>query len=186
MAKQKALPDRQTLETRIKNSRGNLLLVVAFTVINIILLVTESSTYFLFSAFIPYMLADLGMWYGGMYSPEVYGEYYPGAGYSDLPILTVFMVIAAIILLLYLVSWIFSKKNRIGWLIFALVFFALDTVGMLLSLELGLDNIIDIVFHAWVIISLAQGIHACAKLKKLPPEEAEILETEQLVEVEEC
>ena len=36
------------------------------------------------------------------------------------------------------------------------------------------------------IISLAQGIHACAKLKKLPPEEVEILETEQLAEGEEC
>ena len=122
MARQKPLSDRQTLEAKNKNARGNLLLVVVFTVINIFLLVTESSTYFLFSAFIPYLLVDLGMWYGGMYSPEYYGEYYPGAGYSDMPILVVFMVIAAIILLLYLVSWIFSKKNRIGWLIFALVF----------------------------------------------------------------
>ena len=41
---------REALERSYKNSRGNLLLVVIFTVINAILAFAGSSSYFLFSA----------------------------------------------------------------------------------------------------------------------------------------
>lgn len=56
-----------------------------------------------------------------------------------------------------------------AWLIVALVLFALDTLMMLLG-GIGLDSIVDILFHGWVIISLSMGISAHFKLKKLPEE----------------
>lgn len=40
------------------------------------------------------------------------------------------------------------------------------------------------VFHAWVIVDLARGIYACAKLKKLPAEET--AEAEFCVVAENC
>lgn len=169
------LSPRQALQAKCNGSRMNLLLVVAFSVINIILLVTNSDSYFLFSAFIPYYIVTIGMLFCGKF-PE---EYYEMLSFSETDLVdssffVVCLVAAFVIVALYLVSWIFSRKNKGGWLIFALVLFVIDTLVMFAISGIALDSIIDIVFHIWVIISLAQGINSCSKLKKMPPEEIEI------------
>ncbi len=166
--------ERKLLESKYAAARSNLLLVVAFTVINIVLLVTNSNSYFLFSAAIPYLFADLGMYLCGRYPTEYYGadvsvtadDVFLGNSFFVL-----MLVVAAFILFLYLLCWIFSKKHGAGWLIAALVFFGIDTLGMLFLMEIGLETVIDILFHGWVILYLANGIIAAFKLKKLPQEE---------------
>lgn len=173
--------NRDMLETKYKRSRNNLLLVVVFTVINLILLISKSNTYFLFSAYIPYAFVDMGMLLCGIYPAEVYGEEFLNTEFLDPSVFAIFIGIALVVVILYLLSWIFSKKHKVGWLIFALVFFVIDTVAMLVLWGVQMDNIIDIVFHAWVIISLSMGISANLKLKKLPLEE----ETSEYEELEE-
>ena len=64
-----------------------------------------------------------------------------------------------------------SKKNNVGWLVAALVLFAIDTVSMFLFMGIDVSMILDIVFHAWVIYYLIAGIVAHKKLKELPLEE---------------
>lgn len=185
---QSNLSKRQQLQARFKGSRNNLLLVVAFTVINTILLVTNSDTYFLFSAYIPYVLVFLGMSVCGMLPAEYYGEEFSQMEFVPSSAFAVFLAIAVVIIALYFLAWLFSKKNRIGWMIFALVFFSIDTIGMFVFMNIGTDTIIDVAFHIWVIVSLVLGVIACSKLKKLPPEEEidesnaqEIEESEQPV-----
>jgi hypothetical protein len=107
----------------------------------------------------------------GMYDLEVYGEELEGFQFFDPSVFYILLVISLVILALYLIGWIFSKKQG-GWLIFALVFFGLDTLGMLLLGGFSIESIVDVLFHAWVIFSLVSGVVAHAKLKKLPPEEA--------------
>jgi hypothetical protein len=68
-----------------------------------------------------------------------------------------------------------SRKNRVGWLIFALVFFGLDTLGMLIFNGIAADGIIDIVFHAWIIYYLVVGIIAHNKLKNYPYEDEPVM-----------
>ncbi len=177
-----ALSNKQVLETRYNNSRANLLLVVVFTVINIILLITESNTYFLFSAYIPYILVVLGMLLCGMYPEEYYVENDIGTEFFDTSVFAVLLAIALVFIALYLISWIFSKNNKYGWLIFALVIFSADTLGMFAFEGFALDSIIDIVFHVWVIISLALGINACRKLKALPMDEIDTSEEATITE----
>ena len=138
--------------------------------INIVLLVTNGNTYFLFSAYIPYLLADFGMLLTGMYPSEVYGDF-GSIEFLGKSFLVVMLVIAAIILLVYLLCWIFSNKLRVGWMITALILFSIDTAAMLLLNGIAVDAIVDIVFHGWVVVSLAMGIGAYNKLKKLPAEE---------------
>lgn len=163
--------ERQSLETKFANSRHNILLVVIFSVINIVLLVSNSNTYFLFSAYVPYLFADLGMLLSGMYPTEYYDAIeLTGMEFLGKEFLGVMLAIVAVILILYMLSWVFSKKNRIGWMIFALVIFVLDTVLLLLMNGIVLDMILDYVFHGWVIVSLFMGISAGNKLKKLPEE----------------
>lgn len=170
---------RQALESKFASARHNILLVVVFTAINILLLVTNSNTYFLFSAYIPYIVVDFGMLLCGMYPSEFYTGEFGGMEFLDKSFFAVTVGIAAVILIVYLLSWILSKKNRVGWMIFVLVFFSLDTVLMLLLNGIAMESIVDIVFHGWVIFSLASGIHAYYKGKKLPLEEPAAVESNE-------
>jgi hypothetical protein len=180
-----AVSARQAMEMKYASARRDILLVLGFTIINIILLVTNTNTYFLFSAYIPYLIADFAMYFCGKYP----AEYYEGVAldfYGDT-VFAVMLALAALILVMYLLSWFFSDKGRVGWLIFAAVLFGLDTAGMLL-MGVSLEYVLDILFHAWFLYSLIGGIVAYYKLKKLPPEEeaAPVLEeTEPVATTEE-
>ena len=140
--------------------------MVAFTVINIIMLFVGGDSYFLFSAVVPYYLVMEGMFFTGKL------EYLPveDAYRMDDSYLTVMLIIAAVITLLYLVCWFLSKDNKVGWLIGALVLIVIDTIGIFVLFEVG-ESILDIIFHVWVIVSLVQGIIAAKKLKELPENE---------------
>lgn len=164
------MSERQTLQTKYNKTRSNLLLVVAFTVINVILLVVKAESYFLFSAYIPYAIVEIGMLVCGMFSGDYFGVDVSEYQIFNRSVFSVFLVIALVIVALYLISWIFSK-NKVGWIIFALVIFSLDTVGMLVFAGIDIANIVDVIFHGWIIVSLSIGITAHFKLKKLPPEE---------------
>ena len=166
-----AVTERTMLESRYNNARHNILVVFIMTVINMVLLLTGGDSYFLFSAQVPYDLTVNGMYLCGKL-PE---EYYEGGYelYEFLPneFLVIMVSIAAVITLLYLVFWIFSKKQKVGFMIAALVLFILDTISMITSWGAGLDSLLDIVFHVWVIVSLCLGVSSAAKLKKMPVEE---------------
>ncbi|MBQ8910705.1 MAG: hypothetical protein IJY91_06685 [Oscillospiraceae bacterium] len=166
------LSQRQTLQAKYNGARTNLLLVIIFTLINIVLLVINSGTYFLFSSFIPWMMVDDGMYSCGLYPAEVYES---GMAFLDTSYMVFCGIVAGMILVLYLLSWILSKKPRVGWMIFALVVFVIDTAALLLMVVNIADWIIDIAFHGWVIFSLINGIISYFKLKKLPEEEPETL-----------
>jgi len=175
--KNTATTPREALEAKYNNSIVNLLLIVAFSAINVVLLVANANSYFLFSAFVPYFIADLGMYYTGSYSED----YYYDAGeieFLDKSFLYIAVAVAAAVILLYLLSWFFARKKKVGWLIFASVLFCIDTVVMFLLTGINADMIMDIVFHAWVIFSLINGVVTYFKLKKLPVEEV-VYETEE-------
>ena len=63
---------RQVAENQYKVSRYNLLIAIAFTLINIIMALSASQTYFLFSAAIPYQLVVSGMYNCGKLPAEFY------------------------------------------------------------------------------------------------------------------
>lgn len=131
--------------SQYKAARANLLLALAFTVVNIILFLSafhnhsDSFTYFLFSASLPY------------YSVVFY--------YAELGVT---VIIAAVLMLaVYLLCYFFSKKSY-GWMIAALVFFCLDSLYLvflaLSNAEIFMDFILDIAFHAFVLFYLIQGV----------------------------
>lgn len=161
---------RQVYTQRYNASRNNLLFVIIFTLVNTVLLVTNSNLYFLFAAFFPYFIADLGMFFCGQYPAEAY-EGLEGMEFLDSSFLYVMLAISIIITLVYLLAWFMSSKNRVGWLVFALIFFTLDTLGMFVINGISLNSAFDILFHAYVIYYLAVGIKAHNELKKLPAEE---------------
>lgn len=162
---------RSYYESKYATSRANLLLTAVFTVINLILLITNSNTYFLFSAFIPYYITSLGMLLCGRYPEEYYTDGLEDIIFINDSFFAVTLTVAVVMVLFYLLAWLLSKKRRVGWLILSLVFFSLDTILMLLLNGIALDWIMDILFHGYVIYFLIIGINAHFKLKKLPLEE---------------
>ncbi len=181
------LSEREKLTERFNSARTNLLLVIILTVINIVSFVINSNSYFLFSASIPYAFSVVGV-VTFMGSDVLVSQYALENGYiigteeyvsfeSMLSTaITVFavalIVIAVVILFLYFLAWLKSKNPmKSGWMIFALVFFSIDTVVTLINLIDSTDYLVDFIIQIYVLITLIVGVVASAKLKKLPPEE---------------
>ena len=159
---------RATNEARYTKSCHNLLSVVIFTAINIFLLVTNSDTYFLFSAAIPRTLVDLGMFLCGKYPVDYYGG--DISGYSFLSDTVFIALIAGAVLILgfYLLCWYLAKKGKFAWLIVALVLFTIDSILFFFIYTFDSSMLIDLVFRIWIFVSLAMGVHAHFALKKAP------------------
>ncbi len=163
---------RENLQRKYNLARSNLILVTAFTAINILLLIfTYGETYFLFSASVPYYLVLYGMLYAGRFPAEFYGEEL--AAWQELFLGDGFffalLFAAILVVLVYLALYFLSGKGRMPFLIGALVLISVDTVAMFLF-SLDPSMILDVLFHIWVIVSLVQGIRAGIALSKLPPE----------------
>ena len=158
---------RELLMGKFSRSRGTILAVVAFSLVNILLMVTNANLYFLFSAYVPMILLDMGMFYCGKYPAGYYEE---EIAFLPDTFLWATVAIAGLILLAYLLCWIFSKKASAGWMIFALVLITLDTGLMFLMNGFAIAYLADTIIHICIIVSLSKGISACHKLKHLPPE----------------
>lgn len=172
---------RPVLESRYSAAAKNLYLVAAFTAVNLILIMTNTDMYFLFSANIPFVLTALSRYFCGMMPAESYAglgdiEFWPASFFY------VALTISILSIALYVLAGILSNKHRVGWLIAALVMFSLDTVFMVWYYGIDMSIIIDMVFHVWVLVILIQGIAAHYKLKKMPPEEI----TAEAVDVDEA
>ncbi len=141
----------------VAGGRYSLLLIVIFTVVNIVLLLLDANRYFLFSASIPYYFTAFGVGMDYAYSGAI-GSY-----------TTVAVIISALLIGVYLLCWVLSKK-RAGWLTAALVLFSLDTVGLLVftftMLDSPLSNIMDIALHAWAIYELVMAVICAKKLRQ--------------------
>lgn len=165
-------PTRQSLEQKYNSARRSILMVVIFTVVNLVLLVLNSNSYFVFSAFIPYFLTGLGMILCGRMPMEYYGDEFLEIEFFPPGFLTAMLAISVVIIALYLACWLFSKELRGGWLICAFVVFALDTITMFLLLDDFASYIIDILFHAWVLFDIGKALNVAGRIKNLPAEEA--------------
>ena len=161
--------ERRKLTQRLNTARTNILIVVALTLINVFILLFDGDSYFVFSASFPYIMVFYAMFLCGKFPIEYYElaegeEIYPlGNG-----VFAIMLVIAFVSIALYFLSWIMSKKHGIAWIIFALVMFVIDTLLLVLVLGVEVDNLIDLAFHIWVLVSFVMGIVSYFKLKKLP------------------
>lgn len=156
---------REYLTQQKKGGRGTLLLILVFTVINLVLVVLDQGTQFLFSASVPYYLTLVGK---GLDNGFAEGAWPVNGTYTVTA-----LVVSAVILGVYLLCWLLSKK-RSGWLTAALVLFIVDTVALIvlsyLLLEDPMVNIIDLVIHVLAIWELWQAVRANRKLAQLPEE----------------
>ena len=150
--------------------RINILILAAFTLINIVMLAAGNYTYFLFSAAVPYLLVDYGMFFTGRYPQEAYEALDSAFEFYNDSFFYIALAISFIIILFYVVCFLLSKRH-IGWLIAAFAAFILDTAMMFLFYDLA-SSIVDIIFHVYVIVYFALAIAGYFKLKTLLAERA--------------
>lgn len=167
--KNQNMTEGQKLTSRYNSARHNILLVIAFTLINCVLCAAGSSSYFLFSAAIPYYLVTDGLYWTGKMPAEWYGADFQAD--PDNSYLYICLAVSVVIVAFFALTWFLSKKYGYGWLVAALVLFVADTFAMFYFYGFSADMIMDFAFHAWVLVSLASGIIAAINLKKLPEEE---------------
>lgn len=149
------MDSRVELEKRYKGARSNLLLMTAFSVVNIVLLILNTGVSFLFSATAPSVLVGVGLIFKEEPTLNALGGVCFALGF----------VIIGIYGLFY---WL-SKKYKVFMLV-SLIFFAIDTLLLLWVLSLGFEAsvLIDIAFHVWVLLSLGRGVWAWTHLMDLP------------------
>ena len=150
---------RENLLRKIGSARISMLLIMVFTVINMVMVAMNADSYFLFSISVPYYLSALGM----LMDAGTMGTYTVTG-----------LIIGAVILAVYLLCWILSRKKA-GWLTAALVLMLLDTAALVLfTFALYEDptaNLMDFIFRAWILWKLFKGSSATRKLKKLPADD---------------
>ena len=147
---------REYLLRQVANGRYSLLLIVILTVVNLIMTILDTNTYFLFSASVPYYLVFVGM--------GIENGFVDGAWNVKGTLTYTGLVIALVIVAVYLLCWLLSKK-RAGWLTAALVVitFALYDSPM--------GKLVDFLLHIWAIVELVLAVRGSRKLKELPPTE---------------
>lgn len=147
-------------QNQIKTARNNLLVVVLFTVLNMVLLLIGSNRYFLFSATIPYYLIFFGYTF----------DYFTLGTYTLTG-----MVMALVPLIGLGLCWFMCKKDN-RWMTAAAVLFGIDTAAMAAMMLWAGDlsgSFLDIVFHGWVLVTLIAGIKAANRLKILEAQKTE-------------
>lgn len=145
---------RNALQKRYNTARTELLLVIILTVVNIVLFFAGSDSMMLFSASVPFYAVVFASMFGIQ------------------ELLIAGCILAGIIIVLYFLCWLLSK-NRPGWLVAAVVLFAIDTVCMLglYILAEEVSAVMDMLIHALVLYYLIAGLSSHRKLKKLPQPE---------------
>jgi len=150
------------LQDKIASGRHSLLLIVVFTVVNLVMVWLDSGTYFLFSASVPYYLT--------LYSKGIDNYFVDGPWPENGPYTMLALAVSAVILLLFLLCWLLSRR-RTGWLIPAAVLFVVDTLALAwCTFNIVYDpvgNIVDFVIHFWAIWELIRAIRCGSRLKKL-------------------
>jgi len=130
----------------------NLLAIAAFTLLNVLLVIFKSDSYFLFSAYLPYYLVLFG---------AVETGHLPVEGYVPSPALptgafVATVVFALIIVAVYVALWYFSRKSYIP-LIVGIVLMGIDTVAMFTLIGFDVSMLIDYLLHGAALFLLIRG-----------------------------
>lgn len=152
---------REYLEKTAAGGRYALLMVMVFTVVNLVVILLGAGRFFLFSASVPYYMTLLAKGYDNGF---VAGSWNVNGRYT-----TAALLISVGILTAYLICWFLSEKRR-GWLIAALALFSLDTMALVAISFLLMDGpmscIFDLFIHGWALWQMSAGVKAYGELEK--------------------
>lgn len=157
--------NRSSLAGWIRLGRWTLLMIAAFSTVNCVLLLTGTSTYFLFSAMLPLNLVMNGCYHTDWFSGAK-GDPYPGWYFGLM------VVIALLAVAVYAVCYLLSVKRPVIGLTAGLIWLALDTLTMPLFLGFALPVLREYLIHGLLLVLLALALIAQRRLDRLPSEDS--------------
>ena len=140
-----------------KIARINVMVFILFTVVNMLMLFADR--YFLFSIY-----SSTSFFVAGVVWKELYGNSFLVLGFA----------IGLLILAVFFVFWLLSKKHR--WsMIVLLILFSLDSVVLIVdcisAMKEGVFSLLlDILFHALMMYYLVLGVKSSGELQKHFPQ----------------
>jgi hypothetical protein len=142
-----------------EKSRNNLLLVVIFTVVNLILNYFNAGVNFLFSATLPQFVFEI--------AKSVNSEMENNIS------MIVGIIIAFIIIDTYFLFWVFVRRVRV-LILAALISFGIDSLLLIyltFNVEFSFSVLLEIAFHVWILYYLIKGVKAWYKLRGVNTED---------------
>jgi hypothetical protein len=157
------------LEQKIKTARTALLIAIAVTVINILMMLFDVDAYLFFSVSTAYYGASFGKGLDNGFSAGAWPEngIYTRTG----------ALLALIILAVLLVLWFFAKDNRRVMCAAAVVLIVDSVVYVMLSMLLSGTPVMDFpeaIVHVYLIVALFQGGAALKELERRRMEAPEV------------
>lgn len=155
--------DKNSREYQLKTiaaGRYALLMIMIFTVINLVLVLLDRRQLILFTAAIPYYLT---LFAKGMDNYFAAGSWMHTGRYTAMA-----LAVSIALLTAYLICWL-QCGNRRGYLIAALVLFSIDTLALIIFeiVVVGnpLNDLFEFFLHGWAIWQMAAGVSAHTRLK---------------------
>lgn len=138
------MQQKESLPRPITYGRIVLLVMIAFTFVNIILYYMNYKISFPYSAFIPYFAV-------------IFGDYLSAAT-GSLNFIIVFYIIALLFFAIYIFAW-FASRRKSGWFIVVSIIYILDTAFMTYALigTTGVDMFFNLALHVFVIYSFVNA-----------------------------
>lgn len=159
--------NRTKLEMWVRISRWALLMIAAFSTFNCVRPLFGSHNYFLFSAMMPLYLVMDGCILTGKFpdsQPEtLFPDWY----------LWVVAGIAFILIAVYAVCYLVSRRKPFPGLLTGLIWLVMDTLSMPIFWGFPLPMLREYLIHALLIALLIAGLVSQRKLRDLPPPEPE-------------
>lgn len=151
--------EKKKLNSWYKVARNSILLVIVFTLFDTSFLLGKTPADFFFSSSLPFYVSFY------VKDSEALDKYFKNIEFlstTESRMMFAVWVVFVVVICLYFLAWLYSKKEGYKWLVFAFCFYLLDTIAVLCN------SGITIIFlcHVIVLALLARGIYAEIKLKK--------------------
>lgn len=162
-------PDPRAVEIqkhtkRFRHGRSSLLVLLILSAVNMVLMAVD-----LVGAYWPY---SISMPYELLYFVKAIENDFVDGPWENGPLACVMLVLGFLVLAVYLLCWIFSKKKG-GWLMASAVLYTVDSVALViyvfLVMESALPYLLDYGFHVLALVELYMGAVAQKKLSALQP-----------------
>jgi len=140
---------------KFEKARNNLLVVIAYSVINLILTAFDAGVIFLFSTTLPQFVFVMGRNLAIDMGSNIFA--------------TMGLVIAIILIIPYFVFWLLAKRARVLILV-ALILISIDSLLLLyfiIGIEFQWTYLLELAFRVWILYYLINGVMAWAKIRNI-------------------
>lgn len=156
--------EKKKLNSWYKAGRNSILLIIVFTLFCTSFLLGKKDVEFLFSSSLPFYVSFFGK------DSDVFDARFENIDFlatSESRMMFITWVVFVVVICLYFLAWLYSKKEGYGWLVFALVFYLFDTIVIVDNAGFTKWMLMDYLCHGLVLALLARGIYAGIELKKI-------------------